>query len=113
MSAAFRIKLDPAFERELLRSDFVRDRLDDAAKKAAAIAADRAPDDPATSTKDLRSSIRGETELGPDGWVGRVVAGDWKAAWYEIGATGVPARPYLRPAVEQTVGPIEPAPDGD
>lgn len=108
-----RFKLDPTFERELMRSPEMRDLLEDAVGPAAERAADLAPDDPRTGSPDLPSSIVGEVELTAHGYRGRVVAHDWKAAWHEEGATGVPARPFLRPAVEETIGPIEPGPEGD
>lgn len=108
-----RFKLDPSFEREIMRSAEMRDILEDAVEDAADLASDLAPDDPATGSPDLPSSLAGEVELTANGYRGRVVAHDWKAAWYEAGADGVPAQPFLRPAVEETIGPIEPAPDGD
>lgn len=108
-----RFELDAAFERKLLESDFMRARIQTAAEAAASAAADRAPDDPRTSRPDLPTSIVAEMELTEHGWRGRVVAHDWKAAWHEEGAAGVPARPFLRPSVEENVGPIEPHPEGD
>lgn len=109
--AAF--ELDRAFAEKLLASDWMRDRIADVTGPAAERAATLAPDDPATSGDDLPGSIVDELELTEHGWRGRVVAHDWKAAWYEEGATGVPARPFLRPAVEEIVGPLEPHPEGD
>ncbi len=106
-----RFELDRSFERELMRSDFVRDLLDEKAREVAAAARPLAPDDPATTTKDLPSSISGEAVLTEDGWVGRASAGNFKAAWYEKGASGVTARPFLVPALERVVGPVESIPD--
>lgn len=104
---ARRFHRDPGFERALLASAPIRDLLVDRTAAAAARASDLAPDDPNTGGADLHSSIVADVELGPDGYTGRVTALNFKAPWFEEGATGVPARPFLRPAVEQEVGPIE------
>lgn len=108
-----RFKMDPTFERELLSSDFFRDVLLDVVPEAASRAADLAPDDPRTPAPDLHTSVFGDVALGPRGWRGRVGAEDYKAPWFEEGASGVTRRPFLRPAVEEVVGPIEPSPEDD
>lgn len=106
-----RFVMDPGFEAALLRSEPVRELIEEAATKAAGAAADLAPDDPATTRNDLHSSVFADVAITGRGWTGRVGASDFKAGWFEEGAQGVPARPFLRPAVEQEVGPIE-ADDG-
>lgn len=102
--------VDPGFERDLMRSGFVHDLLEDEAEEVALLAAELAPDDPSTTAPDLPSSIGAEVVMTDTGWVGRVVAADFKSAWYEEGASGVAARPFLRPALERLVGPVEAIP---
>lgn len=99
------------FEAEFRKSDGLRpvlqDRVDAVAKTASAIAAD----DPSTSGLDLHRDIKGEVgELEGYGLIGRVNAYNWKAHWYEFGASNTAARPFLRPALEQEVGPQEASP---
>lgn len=98
---------DPAFKGALLRSAGVRDALQDRVGAAAELASQLAPDDPATTGKDLHSSVVGDVGMTADGWLGRVVALNFKAPWFEFGARGVPKRPFLRPAVEREVGKVE------
>lgn len=97
---------DPEFHRAIIREPalgaFLKERVD----AAAARARDLAPDDPSTGSPDLHSSVFGDVSMMGPGFRGRVGAEDYKAGWFEEGATGVPARPFLRPAVEQEVGPI-------
>lgn len=99
---------DPEFERNIVREPslgaFIGERVAAAASRAAALA----PDDPRTGSPDLHSSVFGDVALMGNGFRGRVGAEDYKARWFEEGATGVPARPFLRPAVEQEVGPLGP-----
>ena len=102
-----RFTFDPGFEAALLRSDGVRDVLEDLVADAADTADGLAP----YLTGDLASSIYGDVALTEDGWTGRVGATDFKAAWFEEGADGVSPRPFLRPAVEQEIGPIEASPE--
>jgi hypothetical protein len=102
-----RFDLDPDFEDAVLRSAEFRDALEDLVAEAADVADLRAP----YLTGTLASSVFGDVALTEDGWVGRVGATDFKAPWFEEGADGVPPRPFLRPAVEETIGPIEAAPE--
>lgn len=105
MGRRVRVEIDRNFERELLKSDFMRDLLEEPVQQAASMAKDLAPRD----TGDLAESVYGDVALTAKGWVGRVGAEDYKAPWFEEGATGVAHRPFLRPAVESQIGPIEPA----
>jgi hypothetical protein len=106
-----RFELDPGFEAALLRSGGVRDALEQVVEPAARRASDLAPDDPATGGQDLHTSVYGDVAMTGHGFRGRVGAMNFKAGWFEEGATGVPAQPFLRPAVEEHVGPIEAAPE--
>lgn len=98
---------DPGFEAALLRSSGFRDVLEDLVEDAADVAADLAP----FETGALADSVYGDVALTEHGWTGRVGATDFKAGWFEEGAVGVTPHPFLRPAVEQTIGPIEPGPE--
>lgn len=98
---------NPAFEAELLRSIEVAEMLDDVVEEAAARAVELAPDDPTTNDRDLHRSIFGDVAMTAHGYRGRVGATNFKAPWFEEGAVNVDQRPFLRPAVEQVVGPIE------
>lgn len=100
-------KLDPDYEQGAYRTDEVRDLIEDAGARTEAVAKSLAPDDPATIGDDIVSSIYHDTFLTPAGWQGRVGVTDFKGGWYEFGTSRQPARPYLIPAVEQEVGPIE------
>lgn len=104
---------DPGFERQVLGERWVGDLLEELVSTAAARASDLAPDDPATTGKDLHSSVYGDVELVGGRYRARVGATDFKANWFEHGAVGVPARPFLRPAVEEIIGPIEADPGGE
>lgn len=97
-------KLDPDFEQGALATTEVRDIVLDAANRAAARARDLAPEDEG----DLKESIFAEVELTSNGWQGRVGATDFKAAWKEFGTVRESPSPFLRPAVEEEVGPLEP-----
>jgi hypothetical protein len=105
-------ELDRSFDRELMHSAYVHDLLEEKVDAVAEVARDLAPDDPSTAGLDLHTDIEGEVGLTDAGWQGRVNAFDFKAGWYEKGASGVTARPFLRPALEQEVGPLEAAPAG-
>lgn len=99
---------DPTFEKMLLSSPELEQHLRGVVDEAARRAADLAPDDPSTGAPDLHSSIFGDVEQAGPTLRGRVGATDYKARWFEEGATGVPARPFLRPAVEEKIGPLGP-----
>jgi hypothetical protein len=99
-------KLDRTFAARVLSSPGIRDVLEPKAEKVAERARQLAPDDPATTSDDLRSSIRVVLMLRAGGWIARVVATDYKAHWKEFGSSREPAKPYLRPAVEAEVGPL-------
>lgn len=98
---------DPNFRGELLRSAEIRAVLEEKATAAAKTASRLAPDDPRTSGADLHSSIVADVELTARGYAARVAALDFKAGWYEFGSSRTRARPFLRPAVEEEVGPLE------
>lgn len=101
-----RFERDPEFENAILREPLLGAHLKERVDAAASRASDLAPDDPSTGPPDLHSSVFGDVELTARGFRGHVGAEDYKARWFEEGATGVPARPFLRPAVEQEVGPL-------
>jgi HK97 gp10 family phage protein len=51
----------------------------------------------------LRDSIKGDVEMGPQGYEAKVSAGDRKAFYWgmvEFGTSKKGARPYLRPGVQ-------------
>lgn len=102
-----RFTRDPRFERELLASPGIYELVADRTAAAARVAADQAPDDPRTGSPDLHSSVFSDVSIGARGVVGRVGATDYKAPWFEEGASNVRAQPFLRPAVEQEIGPVE------
>jgi hypothetical protein len=102
-------RLDPGFADALARTAEVGALV----KEKASTAAARAKEIVAVDTGRLRDSIAGEAALTPRGWQGRVVATDFKAPWEEEGTVRRSARPFLRPAVEQTVGPIEAPLEGE
>lgn len=104
---------DPNFRDALLRSAGVKEMLEERVGAAADLAAELAPDDPATTDNDLHTSVFGDVDLTQYGWAGRVGALNFKAGWFEEGAQGVPARPFLRPAVEAEIGPVEAGDDVD
>lgn len=98
---------DPHFREALLRSAGVRVALEDRVAAVADVASELAPDDPDTTSNDLSSSIVGDVDMTARGWAGRVAALNFKAPWYEVGSARTEPRPFLRPAAEQEVGPIE------
>lgn len=100
-------EFNPTFEEELVRSIGVRRVIEDRTEAVAKRASEIAADDPRTVADDLHRMIEGEVEIGAHGAHGRVASKNFKGHWYEFGAAGVPARPYLRPALESEVGPVE------
>lgn len=106
-----RFVMDPHFEDALMRSAGVREVLEERTEAAARLASDLAPDDPETLDNDLHTSVFADVGLTGHGWRGRVGALNFKGGWYEVGASRVTARPFLRPAVEAEIGPIEASPD--
>jgi hypothetical protein len=100
-------ELADGFEDEILRSQPVRAIVEDRTQAAAERASRLAADDPSTSGQDLHSNIEADVGLDAHGWVGRVNANDWKAGWFEFGTSRQAARPFLRPALEAEVGPVE------
>lgn len=99
--------LDPHFETNFYRSPDVKRILEERTEAVAERARQLAPDDPATEGDDLHSMIEGEVVLEARGFVGRVTSKNFKGGWYEFGTSRQAARPYLRPAAEAEVGPIE------
>jgi hypothetical protein len=90
-----------AYFEEWKRSKAAKEHLEKITAAVAVTASELAPDDPSTGPdEDLHGSIRGEAILTDDGYIGRVKALNWKAAWYEFGNSRTPAHPYLRPAAE-------------
>lgn len=105
-----RFEEDPAFRGALLRSTGVRAVLEEVVADAADLAGELAPDDPETGGKDLHTSIYGDVGMTSHGWAGRVGALNFKAPWLEEGNARTAPQPFLRPAVEAKVGPIEASP---
>lgn len=104
-SAGFR--LDPGFAAAYARSDDARELLEDPVDRVAARARELAPDDPATSGDDLKGMIEGEVIMEDGRWIGRVASNNFKGNWKEFGSSREAAQPYLRPALEAEVGPVE------
>jgi HK97 gp10 family phage protein len=106
-------KRDPQFDELLFRSQGMRQVLEDRCEAAAPVAAELAPDDPRTTDDDLRSSVAADVAMTRRGFVGRVLAEDWKAHFFENGTVKIRPRPFLRPAVEREVGRLEAAEEVD
>lgn len=86
----------PSFEREILRSYFVKSLLEALADAGARLYRDGVPVDEG----DLHDSIFGIVELTVEGYRGRVGATDWKAALIEFGTSKNAPDGSLRRAVE-------------
>lgn len=54
----------------------------------------------------LADSIHYDVDLDDGQFKGRLLADDFKAAWYEYGSSRTPADAYLRSTVEDVVGPV-------
>lgn len=104
---------DPGFEMALFASVEIELALKDRTDAAAARARELAPDDPRTDEPDLHTSVFGDVALTATGYKGRVGATDFKAPWYEEGSARTAPRPFLRPAVEEEIGPVSAAQGGD
>lgn len=87
---------DPTFERDVLRSLWVRDLLE----KLTEDGADRYRDGVPFDLGDLFESIFSDVALTAKGWRGRVGADDWKAALIELGTSRMDPDGSLRRAVE-------------
>lgn len=107
MASKRTFELAPDFEEELLHSQPVRAVLEDRTQAVAERASRLAPDDPTTTGSDLHTNITADIGLDARGWVGRVNANDWKAGFWEFGTSEHGAVPFLRPALESEVGPVE------
>ena len=90
------LRIDPSFEREALRSLFVKNLLDELVDQGAENYRDGVP----TDTFDLFDSIFGVVALTSEGWRGRIGAADWKAALIEFGTSRNAPDGSLRRAVE-------------
>lgn len=86
----------PSFEAELLRSDAVRDLLEEHASAAEAAYRDGVPVDEG----DLKASVFSDVAMTDDGYRGRVGATDWKAALVELGTATRSPDGSLRRAIE-------------
>jgi len=104
---AGRFVRDPGFEAALFVSPEIEAALRDRCDAAAARARDLAPDDPRTGEPDLHTSVFSDVQLTATGYQGRVGATDFKAPWFEEGSARTSPRPFLRPAVEEEIGPVE------
>lgn len=106
-------KRDPQFDELLFRSRGMREVLEDRCEAAADVAAQLAPDDPSTGEGDLSSSVAADVAMTRRGFVGRVLAENFKAHWFENGTVKMRPRPFLRPAVEREIGRLEAAEEVD
>lgn len=102
-----RFRMDPSFPAMFGRSEEARELLQDPVDRVTARAKELAPDDPATSGNDLRGMIEGEVVMEDGRWIGRVASNNFKGNWKEFGSSRESAQPYLRPALEAEVGPVE------
>lgn len=91
---------NPGFALAALRSSAVKNKLEALVEEGARRASELAPDDPATGSPDLHSSVVGEVILTGQGYLGRVIATDYKGMFYEFGTSRNEPRPFLRPALE-------------
>ena len=105
--------LDPTFFRDLLASDGVGDVVHIYANRVAARASTLAPDDPETAGSSIAEGIVVDRGVEHGRQVARVNALDFKSHWHEHGTSKMAATPFLRPAAEQEVGPLEADPRGD
>jgi HK97 gp10 family phage protein len=90
---------NPGMERALASTQDMRIYLKRVAEAGAEEAKQRAPVDSGA----LRDSIKGDVEMGPQGYEAKVSAGDRKAFYWgmvEFGTSKKGARPYLRPGVQ-------------
>lgn len=107
MATQVRFVPNPAFETELLASPSVQRFAGQLAELVAASARAKAP----VRLGILRESIEGETvrndgfapEAPAGGWVGRVASADWKTLLIERGTRRMRARPFLIPAILETL----------
>jgi HK97 gp10 family phage protein len=106
-------ELDPAFREAFLRSAEARDLLELPAEETAARARELAPHAEQHPRFHIRDSIEAEVALTAVGFVGRVSAGSFIAHFFEFGTVKMEPRPFLLPALEEVVGPSEPAPEVD
>lgn len=106
MAVTRRFDLDRSFEKRVLGGEGVRAHLEHKVEEVAEVARGLAPDDPSTGPPDLHTSIAGRVDKTDQGYRGEVRASDWKAHLWEFGHQGR-AKPFLRPAIEQVVGPLE------
>lgn len=95
---------DPTLEPLLRRSTGLRRVLRGYAEDIAELARIEVP----VREGDLRDSIEADVALEPDdGYVGRVNAFHFTAHWIEFGTVRTRPRPFLRPATEIVLGPLE------
>lgn len=95
---------NPKFAEEAKALPGMANKLQQICDQVARRARELAPDDPRTGAPDLHTEIETDVKLTSDGWKGRVLDKNFKAAWYEFGTVRQNPRPYLRPALEQVVG---------
>lgn len=103
MSARF--ARDPAFERQLLTSPAVEVIVADRGEAVAERARELAPDDPTTAGSRIADGIGVDVETVDGRRVAHVHSG-FPGPFHEFGTSRHPARPFLRPAAEQVVGPL-------
>lgn len=106
-------ELDPGFVSALEASDDVGDVLEVFADRVAGRARELAPDDPETAGSSIADGIVVDRGVDRGRQVARVNALDFKSNWHEHGTSKMDPHPFLRPATEQEVGPIEGDPRGE
>ncbi len=95
---------DPGFEALLARSTGLRRVLEGYAQEIAGHAQQLVP----VREGDLRDSIEADVQLETEGgFVGRVNVFHYTAHWVEFGTVRTRAQPFLRPAAEMVLGPLE------
>lgn len=107
MAGSEYFKYHPEGERVILSSMQWRDLLQHVGDRIAADAREHAPRS-ARHSRGGAASIHAETSLGPNGWEARV---SWTRQHYymyftEKGTVHMPARPFLRPALDRARGSV-------
>lgn len=101
MPAKVSYRMNPSFEEQIMGSRWLRELVEDATRDVVVAARRLAP----RLHGFVIESIQGV--VGPDELhryaIGRVFAGDFKAAWHEFGTRNMHPHPFLLPALEETL----------
>lgn len=100
-------ELEPGFHRALLSSPEVLLLIGELTEATVHTAKALAPDDPSTPEHSIADGIVAEVGIFDGKAAGRAVAQDFKSHWHEFGTVKMHAHPFLRPAAEIEVGPLE------